>query len=51
MVEMSDNSKKFKDGKLSGRNGTIKAECKADYPHALKALWKALDRAEDLIQN
>jgi hypothetical protein len=25
--------------------------CKSDYPHALQALWKALDRAEDLIQN
>jgi hypothetical protein len=22
-----------------------------DYPHALQALWKALDRAEDLIQS
>ena len=30
---------------------TIKEECKSDYPHALQALWKALDRAEDLIQN
>ena len=29
----------------------IKEECKSDYPHALQALWKALDRAEDLIQN
>ena len=24
---------------------------KRDYPHALEALWKALDRLEDLIQN
>jgi len=33
------------------RDATIKEECKCDYPHALQALWKALDRAEDLIQN
>jgi hypothetical protein len=33
------------------REATIKPECKSDYPHALQALWKALDRAEDLIQN
>jgi hypothetical protein len=33
------------------RDATIKEECKTDYPHALQALWKALDRAEDLIQN
>src|ERR1700760_190068 len=33
------------------RDATIKEECKSDYPHALQALWKALDRAEDLIQN
>jgi hypothetical protein len=33
------------------RDSTIKEECKRDYPHALQALWKALDRAEDLIQN
>jgi hypothetical protein len=33
------------------RDATIKAECKSDYPHALQALWKALDRAEDLIQS
>ena len=33
------------------RDSTIKEECKSDYPHALQALWKALDRAEDLIQN
>ena len=33
------------------RDATIKEECKGDYPHALQALWKALDRAEDLIQN
>src|SRR6266403_3676648 len=28
------------------RDATIKEECKSDYPHALQALWKALDRAE-----
>ena len=33
------------------RDATIKEECKGDYPQALQALWKALDRAEDLIQN
>jgi len=33
------------------REATVKPECKSDYPHALQALWKALDRAEDLIQN
>jgi hypothetical protein len=33
------------------RDAIIKEECKRDYPHALQALWKALDRAEDLIQN
>jgi hypothetical protein len=33
------------------RDATTKEECKGDYPHALQALWKALDRAEDLIQN
>jgi hypothetical protein len=33
------------------RDATIKEECKSDYPLALQALWKALDRAEDLIQN
>jgi hypothetical protein len=33
------------------RDATIKEECKGDYPHALQALWKALDRAEDLIQS
>jgi len=33
------------------RDATIKEECKGDYPHALQALWKALDRAEDLIQD
>src|ERR1700734_577874 len=32
------------------RDATVKEECKSDYPHALQALWKALDRAEDLIQ-
>jgi hypothetical protein len=29
----------------------IEDKCKSDYPHALQALWKALDLAEDLIQN
>jgi hypothetical protein len=33
------------------RDATIKPECKSDYPHAVQALWKALDRAEDLTQN
>ena len=33
------------------RDATVKEECKRDYPHALQALWKALDRAEDSIQN
>jgi hypothetical protein len=33
------------------RDATIKEECKGDYSHALQALGKALDRAEDLIQN
>jgi phage gp29-like protein len=33
------------------RDATIKEERKSDYPHALQALWKALDRAEDLIQS
>jgi hypothetical protein len=33
------------------RDATIKEECKRDYPQALHALWKALERAEDLIQN
>ena len=33
------------------RDATIKEECRSDYPHALQALWKALDRAEDLIQS
>ena len=28
------------------RDAAIKPECKSDYPHALQALWKALDRAE-----
>jgi hypothetical protein len=32
------------------RDATIKEECKSDYPHALQALWKALDRAQDLVQ-
>ena len=31
------------------RDATIKEDCKSDYPHALQALWNALDRAEDLI--
>jgi hypothetical protein len=25
------------------RDATVKPECKSDYPHALQALWKALD--------
>src|ERR1700726_3826112 len=33
------------------RDASVKPDCKSDYPHALQALWKALDRAEDLIQN
>jgi len=33
------------------RDATIKEERKGDYPHALQALWIALDGAEDLIQN
>jgi hypothetical protein len=33
------------------RDATVKPECKSDYPHALQGLWKALDRAEDLIQD
>ena len=33
------------------RDATVKGRMKSDYPHALQALWKALDRAEDLIQN
>src|ERR1700676_3765775 len=33
------------------RDATVKPECKRDYPHALQALSKALDRAEDLIQS
>ena len=33
------------------RDATIKEEYKSDYPHALQALWKALNRAEDLIQS
>jgi hypothetical protein len=33
------------------RDATIKEECKGDYPHALQALWKALDREEDLIKS
>jgi hypothetical protein len=28
----------------------MKEECNRDYPSALRALWKVLDRAEDLIQ-
>ena len=27
------------------------AGCKRDYPHALQTPWKALDRAEELIEN
>jgi hypothetical protein len=33
------------------RDATVKEDCKRDYPHALQALWKALDRAEELIRN
>jgi hypothetical protein len=33
------------------RDAAIKEECKSDYPHALQALWKALDREENLIQS
>src|ERR1700684_3994498 len=33
------------------RDACIKEEYKANYPHALQALWKALDWAEDLIQS
>jgi hypothetical protein len=29
------------------RDATVKEECKGDYPHALQALWKALDRADE----
>jgi hypothetical protein len=32
------------------RDATIKEECKSDYPRALQTLWKALDRAEDLVK-
>ena len=32
------------------RDATIKEERKSDHPHALQIFWKALDRAEDLIQ-
>jgi hypothetical protein len=31
------------------RDATVKPECKSEYP--LQALWKALDRAEDLVQD
>ena len=33
------------------RDATIKEERKSDFPHALQALWKALDQAENLIQS
>ena len=33
------------------RDTTVKEQRKSDFPHALPALCKALDRAEDLIQN
>jgi hypothetical protein len=33
------------------RDASVKPECKSDYSHALQTLWKALDRAEDLIQS
>jgi hypothetical protein len=41
--ERGDQKSVFFGTSISGR--------KSDYPHALQALWKALDRAEDLIQN
>ena len=31
------------------RDATLKERCKGDYPQALQAMLKALDRAEDLI--
>jgi DNA-binding transcriptional regulator GbsR (MarR family) len=33
------------------RDATIKEKCKGDYPQALQAMLKALDRAEDLLQD
>ena len=33
------------------RDATLKEECRSDYPHALQAMLKALDRAEDLFQS
>ena len=33
------------------RDATLKEECKGDYPQALQSILKALDRAEDVIQN
>jgi hypothetical protein len=33
------------------RDTTLKEECKGDYPQALQSMLKALDRAEDVIQN
>jgi hypothetical protein len=33
------------------RDATLKPEYKSDYPQALQALWKALDRAENLISD
>jgi hypothetical protein len=33
------------------RDATLKEDRKGDYPQALQALLKALDRAEDLIQD
>jgi hypothetical protein len=33
------------------RDATLKEDCQRDYPQALQAMLKALDRAEDLIQN
>jgi hypothetical protein len=33
------------------RDATIKEECKSDYPHAVEALDRALDRVQELIQN
>ena len=33
------------------RDATLKENCNGDYPQALQALLKALDRAEDVIQS
>jgi hypothetical protein len=47
----SDAIKSLRSAVSRFRDATIKEECKSDYPHALQALWKALDRAEDLIED